>query len=72
MDLVQALRDRFGHIDCGVYAKIVQGGIAAVDRGRVSVSAGSDVAKLPKEKQREVVACGEEEILDAAKQIRTA
>jgi uncharacterized protein len=27
MDLVQALRDRFGYIDCGVYAKIVQGGM---------------------------------------------
>jgi MOSC domain-containing protein YiiM len=26
MDLVQALRNSFGHIDCGVYAKVVQGG----------------------------------------------
>jgi uncharacterized protein len=26
MDLVQALRAGFGHIDCGVYAKVVQGG----------------------------------------------
>jgi uncharacterized protein len=26
MDMVQALRDGFGHIDCGVYAKVVQGG----------------------------------------------
>jgi len=26
MDLVQTLRKNFGHIDCGVYARIVQGG----------------------------------------------
>jgi uncharacterized protein len=25
-DMVQALRDGFGHIDCGVYARVVQGG----------------------------------------------
>jgi uncharacterized protein len=27
MDIVQVLRDGWGHIDCGVYAKIVQGGM---------------------------------------------
>ncbi len=26
MDMVQALRDGWGHIDCGVYAKVLQGG----------------------------------------------
>lgn len=43
---------------------------SAVDEGRVSVSAAADVATLPKEKQVEVVARGEKEILEAAKQIR--
>jgi hypothetical protein len=44
---------------------------AKVDRGQVSVSAASDVAKLPKEKQWEIVAGGEKgEILESAKQIR--
>lgn len=27
IDMVQALRDGFGHIDCGVYAKVVNGGM---------------------------------------------
>ncbi|MGD9544722.1 MAG: MOSC domain-containing protein [Methylocystis sp.] len=32
MDLVQTLRENFGHIDCGVYARVIQGGrIAAGD-----------------------------------------
>lgn len=32
MDLVQKLRENFGHIDCGVYAQVTQGGrIAAGD-----------------------------------------
>jgi hypothetical protein len=30
MDLVQALRQNFGHIDCGVYARIVEGGPIAI------------------------------------------
>lgn len=44
--------------------------VTAVESGRVSVSAAADVAELPKEQQREIVAKGEKEILDAAKQIR--
>lgn len=44
----------------------------AVESGRVSVSAAADVAELPKETQREIVAKGEKEILEAAKQIRHA
>lgn len=44
--------------------------IAAVDSGRVSVSAAADVAELPKVEQAEVVARGESEILQAAKRIR--
>lgn len=43
---------------------------AAVSQGKVSVSAAADVAELPKEQQRVIVAKGEKEILEAAKQIR--
>lgn len=43
---------------------------SVVQSGRVSVSAAADVAELPKEQQREIVAKGEKEILEAAKQIR--
>lgn len=43
---------------------------AAVQSGRVSVSAAADVAGLPKSEQREIVARGEDEILQAAKRIR--
>lgn len=44
--------------------------VTAVERGAVSVSAAADVATLPKPQQREIVARGEREILEAAKQIR--
>lgn len=44
--------------------------VAAVERGEVSVSAAADVATLPKAEQVEIVARGEKEILQAAKQIR--
>jgi N6-adenosine-specific RNA methylase IME4 len=44
--------------------------IQAVERGGVSVSAAADVAALPKNEQREIVARGEKEILEAAKAIR--
>jgi N6-adenosine-specific RNA methylase IME4 len=44
--------------------------VSAVEGGRVSVSAAADVAELPKEEQRQIVAKGEREILEAAKQIR--
>jgi len=44
--------------------------VEAVQRGRVSVSAAADVAELPQPQQREIVARGEREILEAAKQIR--
>ena len=54
--------------------KVVKDGapelVAAVERGEVSVSAAADVATLPKPKQAEIVARGEKEILQAAKQIR--
>jgi N6-adenosine-specific RNA methylase IME4 len=43
---------------------------AAVERGRVSVSAAADIASRPQDEQREIVARGESEILEAAKQIR--
>ncbi|MDP3067622.1 MAG: MOSC domain-containing protein, partial [Methylocystis sp.] len=26
MDIVQTLRQNFGHIDCGVYARVIAGG----------------------------------------------
>jgi N6-adenosine-specific RNA methylase IME4 len=44
--------------------------VEAVEHGRVSVSAASDLATLPKQQQTEIVARGEKEILEAAKQIR--
>jgi len=46
--------------------------IAAVDAGDVSVSAAAEVATLPEDEQREVVARGEKEILTRAKEIRAA
>ena len=42
----------------------------AVERGAVSVSAAADIASRPVEEQREIVARGEREILEAAKAIR--
>lgn len=44
--------------------------VHAVESGKVSVSAAADVATLPKEEQAVIVARGEREILEAAKQIR--
>lgn len=44
--------------------------VTAVESGHVSVAAAADVAELPKEEQRQIVARGEKEILEAAKQIR--
>jgi len=44
--------------------------VSAVERGAVSVSAAADVATLPVQEQREIVARGEREILAAAKAIR--
>jgi N6-adenosine-specific RNA methylase IME4/ParB-like chromosome segregation protein Spo0J len=45
--------------------------VSAVERGAISVSAAADVATLPAQEQREVVARGEREILEAAKAIRS-
>jgi ParB-like chromosome segregation protein Spo0J len=42
----------------------------AVERGAISVSAAADVAALPAQEQREIVARGEREILRAAQEIR--
>src|SRR6516165_3735205 len=44
--------------------------IHAVEQGSVSVSAAADIASLPVDEQREIVACGKREILAAAKAIR--
>src|SRR5215472_9490037 len=44
--------------------------VSAVERGAISVSSAADVATLPVQEQREIVARGEKEILEAAKQIR--
>jgi N6-adenosine-specific RNA methylase IME4 len=44
--------------------------VAAVERGAVSVSAAADIAQRPVSEQREIVARGEKEILQAAKSIR--
>lgn len=45
--------------------------VEAVQSGRVSVSAAADVATLPRDEQRQIVALGESEILQAAKAIRS-
>lgn len=45
--------------------------VKAVESGRVSVSVAATVAEAPKEQQREIVAKGEREILEAAKAIRS-
>ncbi len=45
--------------------------IAAVDSGDVSLNAAADISTRPVEEQREIVARGEKEILQAAKAIRT-
>jgi ParB-like chromosome segregation protein Spo0J len=44
--------------------------VSAVERGAISVSAAADVAALPAQEQREIVARGEREILRAAQDIR--
>jgi N6-adenosine-specific RNA methylase IME4 len=44
--------------------------VQAVERGEVSVSAAADIAGQPIDQQREIVARGEQEILQAAKDIR--
>src|SRR5262245_16728448 len=44
--------------------------VQAVEQGTVSVSAAADVATLATEEQRKIVARGEREILEAAKNIR--
>jgi protein gp37 len=44
--------------------------IAAVEQGKVSVSAAADVASRAQDEQREIIARGEREILEQAKRIR--
>jgi len=46
--------------------------VAKVDKGEVSLNVAQDIAELPKEQQKEIVAKGEKEILQAAKEIRSA
>ena len=43
---------------------------AAVDRGKVSVSAAAEVARLPELEQREIVDAGTEAVIEAASTIR--
>jgi ParB-like chromosome segregation protein Spo0J len=50
----------------------VQELVAKVDRGEVSVSAASDVAKLPKEQQREIVTMDRTARYEALRQIRSS
>src|SRR5262245_29603299 len=45
--------------------------VHAVEQGRLSVSAAADIAGLAVDKQREIVARGEREILQAAMQVRS-
>jgi hypothetical protein len=63
-------------VDTGQRARrVLEDGIpelaSKVERGTISVSAAADVARLPKQEQREIVARGEKEILAAAKDIRS-
>lgn len=55
-------------------AKVAKSGdeslIEAVEQGKVSVSAASDLTELPKEEQKTIVLEGEEEVLRKAKEIR--
>jgi hypothetical protein len=44
--------------------------VQAVERGQVSVPAAADIATMPADDQREIVARGEREILRAAQDIR--
>jgi len=44
--------------------------LVQAERGRISASAAADIASLPETDQREIVARGEREILQAAKDIR--
>jgi N6-adenosine-specific RNA methylase IME4/ParB-like chromosome segregation protein Spo0J len=44
--------------------------VSAVERGEVSVSVAADIATQPVDEQREIVARGEKDILQAAKDIR--
>jgi N6-adenosine-specific RNA methylase IME4 len=46
--------------------------VQAVERGDVKVSVAADIATVSPDEQREIVARGEREILEAAKQIRAA
>ena len=62
-------------VDSGQRArKVLEHGIPEltekVDRGDISVSAASEVARLDESEQREIVARGEKEILAAAREIR--
>lgn len=45
--------------------------IQKVDSGQIAVSTAADISSLPKEEQTEIVARGEKEILQAAKEIRS-
>lgn len=45
--------------------------IQKVDAGEIAVSTAATIAELPKEEQAEIVARGEKEILEAAKEIKT-
>lgn len=57
---------------CKVHNKGAPELVQAVTAGVVSVSAAADVAELPKPQQAELVARGEREILQAAKEIRAS
>lgn len=54
--------------------KVVEQGapelVEAMDTGKVSINAASTIATVPIEEQQEIIAKGEKEILQAAKQIR--
>jgi len=53
-----------------VLASAIPALVERIDSGATAVSAGAEVARLPKGKQEEIVARGEKEILSMAKQLR--
>jgi len=70
-----AKRAGFGNRETARQAmSVVEGGaselVVAMDEGKVSISAAAEIASQSEDEQREIVKRGEQEILEAAKQIR--
>jgi ParB family chromosome partitioning protein len=73
---IAAERAGFGNAETYRQAKsIIEKGtpelVEAVDRGDVSVSAAAEVARLPEQEQRKIVAAGPKAVVEAARAFRT-